>query len=78
MDRVQLHRALRHCKPGESVVYHFGMLLRDRDRKTNPDGWQAVHEVANEAQNLWRDGVCDLVQKKLGFCQYAYLAVKRQ
>lgn len=75
MDRESLWRALRNCKPGESVVYHVGYLARDRDETLNAN-WKAVAEIAREANELCADGVVALKQKKLGYCNYIYMAEK--
>ena len=61
----------RHAKKGEALLYHKGLLMRDR---------QSNHDLDAIAKFMWlimEKGVVSLVQHRNGEADYEYLAVKR-
>lgn len=64
-------------RPGESVVYHEGYLVRDRgEPKKRTDAQQAVHDTATIAMRLYEQGSVNLVQRRRGEFWYEYVAVR--
>ena len=64
--------ALLAIKPGQEVVYHIGLLPRDRIT------YASVNKIAKRALQLCEDGYLHLVQRRqisqAGFPYYEYIA----
>jgi urocanate hydratase len=65
---------------GTWLVYHRGYLPIDRgvDDKKNPRSSEqsAVHETATIAWKMKESGMVTLAQKRHGFLDYSYMALK--
>lgn len=78
MDVNEVMLKLRNLKYNEPVVYHVGYLARDRGRNLFPTTAPDVHFLAGVASDLSDAGKVALVQRKLGFMEYQYIAVGLQ
>ncbi|MGG5819608.1 hypothetical protein [Falsiroseomonas sp. HW251] len=77
----ELQDRLADATPGTSIVYHVGMLARDRDRlATNlaPEQRDALNALAARAWRLAAAGWADLLQRRVGEACFAYLLVVRR
>jgi hypothetical protein len=77
----ELHDRLADAMPGTAIIYHIGMLARDRDRlATNltPEQRDALHALASRAWRLAAAGWADLLQRRVGVESFAYLLVVRR
>lgn len=65
-------RALLTLKPGDRIIYHTGMLIRDRIKHNT------ISQCAKAAWRSYLDGQVTLVQRKIDWVHgaYEYLAVK--
>ena len=85
-------RRLQALQPKETITYHIGYLMKDRDgRKDVADvadaAWRAAGMVWNTKlpeHGQWKNRyyqintrICTLVQRKLGALGYEYIAVRR-
>ena len=65
----------------ERLVYHRGFLARDTDpdqgRMNKPERLELLHVARRAMDGSDKDALC-LVQKKHGFEDYSYIAVKRK
>jgi len=65
----------------DRLVYHRGFLARDTDpaegRMNKPERLELLHVARRAMNGSARDALC-LVQKKHGFEDYSYIAVKRK
>jgi hypothetical protein len=56
------------------VIYHTGLLMRDRQRESNPhsDVWRAVDDLAKHVWSKYGAGRVSLTQIRItpGVCQY--------
>lgn len=66
---------LRKLQRGDRIVYHTGDLQYDRDEVENPNTGR-IRGVARAAWKAYQDGLVALVQKRLGFATFEYIAVK--
>lgn len=66
---------------GDRIVYHRGFLARDTDkiqgRMQEPERLELL-QLARRAMSNSDKGVLCLVQKRHGFEDYSYIAVKRK
>ena len=74
MDRVQFLSDVATAKPGEKIVYHYGLLMLNRQIGDNAKAVSAVAEAAYEA---WDECRVHLLQKRIAPGVCAYIAVKR-
>lgn len=66
--------------PGDSVVYHRGMLALDlcKQRKRLPENERArLAKVASRAWHLAEAGLLHLVQRRRGVEDFEYIAIAR-
>ena len=72
MTTTEFDRWLRLAVPGDRVVYHTGLLMKDRLED---------EELDLLAVRVWwegrRGGLVELVQRRIGAGQCEYVAVKR-
>lgn len=68
---VKLKAEIAALKRGESIGYHIGLLMRDRQADSE------LAEVADAAWAAYQDGVVVLVQRRAGPGSCEYLAVRR-
>ncbi len=65
----------------DRLVYHRGFLARDTDpdqgRMNKPERLELLHVARRAMSGSAKDKLC-LVQKKHGFEDYSYIAVKRK
>lgn len=61
----------RRAQKGEALLYHTGLLMRDR--LTSPD----LDAIAQFFWDIGAKGIVSLVQHKSKEFEYEYLAVKR-
>lgn len=76
-----LHDRIADAVPGTAIVYHVGLLARDRDRlATNltPQQRDELNALASRAWRLAEAGWADLVQRRVGDACFAYLLVVRR
>jgi hypothetical protein len=67
--------------PGTVIIYHLGMLARDRDRLATmltPERRDELNAVASRAWRFAAAGWADLVQRRHGDGCFAYLLVVRR
>lgn len=67
-------------KSGDQLVYHIGFLMSDRLPCVNQRKRliaERVDRLAHAAYRAYKDKVVCLVQRRLGFGVYEYVAVKR-
>ncbi len=77
----ELHDRLASALPGTAIVYHIGMLARDRDRLATmltPEQRDELNALASRAWRLTAAGWADLLQSRLGEECFAYLLVVRK
>jgi hypothetical protein len=69
-----------HAAPGEPWVYYRGFLMADREYKhLHPDlrpAPLATDDLARMAYKLQTEGTVLLTQRRIGFCDYEYIATK--
>lgn len=70
MTADQFFMEFESARPGQAIVYHTGYLAQTRRSFE-------VNRSATYAMTLHKDGRAELFQRRLGNCQYQYLAVKR-
>lgn len=61
----------RSARKGEALLYHTGLLMRDRQRNS------LLSAVADCLWDMYEQGLVALVQHKSGEFAYEYLAVKQ-
>ena len=71
----QIIQRLNDLGPGESTVYHTGMLAFDREAKNGIK--PPIDRVAKVAWDLYEKGRIRLTQRKLEYCNYEYIATGR-
>jgi hypothetical protein len=59
-----------HSKRGERVVYHAGFLMKDRMESAEVDA------LADQAMSAQVAGEVVLLQRRIGFWDYDYIAVR--
>ena len=77
----QLHDRLADAVPGTTIVYHIGILARDRDRLATtltPEQRDELNALASRAWRLASAGWADLLQRRLGEECFAYLLIVRK
>ena len=77
----QLHDRLADAVPGTTIVYHIGILARDRDRLATtltPEQRDELNALASRAWRLAAAGWADLLQRRLGEECFAYLLIVRK
>lgn len=77
----ELHDRLASALPGTAIVYHIGMLARDRDRLATmltPEQRDELNALASRAWRLAVAGWADLLQRRIGEACFAYLLVVRK
>jgi hypothetical protein len=62
-------QAIKTLAPGVWLTYHNGLLASDRTR--SPAVWAA----GDAAYKAYQEGRVALIQRKLGYCDYEYIAV---
>jgi hypothetical protein len=71
---------LEKAKRGERVVYYDGFLMRDREQAVKAgffsDQFPAKLKSAIAAWKAYTSGLVILTQKKRGFAEYEYIAIK--
>ena len=83
-DILQTHEDFNvwftHAEPGEPWSYYRGFLMADREyRHLHPDLRSipvATDDLAHSVFTLSERGSLFLTQKRLGFCDYEYIATK--
>jgi hypothetical protein len=83
-DILQSHADFKvwiaHAAPGEPWVYYRGFLMADREYKhLHPDLRPVplvTDDLARTASKLEVEGGVFLTQKRMGFCDYEYIATK--
>ena len=69
-----------HAAPGEPWAYYRGFLMADREyRHLHPDLRSiplATDDLANAVYTLGAKGSLFLTQRRIGFCDYEYIATK--
>jgi len=65
---------VKESKKGRAYMYYTGFICRDIDHQT--DGKTKISALRNMAWSLYERGYILLVQKKLGFMSYEYIAVR--
>jgi hypothetical protein len=71
---------LADAAPGARVIYHEGYLARDRSRETTKLTEEERNELCLLAGIAWRSherGLAHLVQQRIGYEKWAYLAIAR-
>ncbi len=63
-------------KPGESIVYHTGMLAFDRAQRNA--GASNINAVAGHAWGMCQNGLVNLTQHKMADGVYEYTATCRR
>lgn len=61
----------RNARRGEALLYHTGLLMRDRQNST------LLSAVADCLWEMYEKGLVALVQHRSGDSKYEYLAVKQ-
>ena len=74
MSPDALTSAWAKLRPGETLVYHSGLL--GFAQKDDPDK-EARAELSAAARDLYTAGVAELTQGRFGFEDYQYRATKR-
>jgi len=77
---VALCRWIGQAAAGEAIIYHIGLLARDRAPQTQvlpPELCRELSAVADRALRLAEAGVVHLLQRRLGEERFAYLLVVR-
>ena len=67
------------ARPGARNEYHRGFLARDREKSTSPlvsGERKALSRLANRVYDLMSRGHLLLVQRKHGYLDYSYIAVR--
>lgn len=62
---------------GSRIVYHVGLLSKDRGDVNKTPAEQEISDTANIAWKLHEQGKVCLVQRRLGFELYEYIAQRR-
>lgn len=68
------------ASPGDVIVYHIGLLARDRDRLASslaPDARAELDRVADRVWAMAAQGLVHLLQRRVAPGRLAYLAVAR-
>lgn len=66
---------LRKLQCGDRIVYHTGDLMADRGEINNASTGR-IRAVARAAWRAYEAGLVTLVQKRLGYGEFEYTAVK--
>jgi hypothetical protein len=77
----ELHDRLARAEPGAALIYHIGMLARDRDRLATtltPEQRDELNALASRAWRLAASGWGNLLQRRIGEECFAYLLVVRK
>ena len=69
--RTDFQTRLASANVGEHIVYHTGDLMFARERGSQLDA------TANAAWDAHLDGLCHLVQKRIGPNTWEYIAIRR-
>lgn len=75
-DPADLEQWVRWASAGARCVYWRGFLCVDRHGRT-ARGAAETERLARVALRLWYDNRVHLVQKRMGYADYLYLAIKR-
>lgn len=72
MTPAQFTANLRRIKPGESFVYHVGLLMYERCQSVNYNGWRAIDELGKAAWEAHEQRKASLTQRRIedGVCAY--------
>jgi len=68
------------ASPGETIIYHIGLLARDRDKAASELPAEHRAELEAMARRVWvmaEAGLGDLLQRRVATGQCAYLLVVR-
>jgi hypothetical protein len=69
---------LHSSQPYDAYVYYTGYIARDRINKDNSERSSQIGQVAKLAMDLEEKRKVFLFQRKLGYMQYEYIAIKRK
>lgn len=61
---------------GTMLIYHVGLLSKDRGDVNRTSEEQRVNETACIAWKLHERGIVHLVQRRLGYEMYEYIAIR--
>ncbi|MGE4043559.1 MAG: hypothetical protein AB7F35_01805 [Acetobacteraceae bacterium] len=81
LTEAALCKWLGAAAPGDSITYHRGALARQICPQLNclPEAQRyALQRLAARARKLAELGIADLVQRRHGFEDYAYIIVARR
>jgi hypothetical protein len=79
-DTNALCERVMQASPGEAILYHLGMLARDRERHISELPEQERIDLDAVADYAWRladAGWCHLLQRRAALECFAYLVVMR-
>ncbi len=68
---------LRSLQPGQRMVYHLGLLSHDKAIGA-PVAKDSARRIGGVALDLAEEERVVLVQKKLGYAMYEYIAIGRR
>jgi len=74
-----LERFVSTAAPGETCIYHTGVLANDREHKDNSGitrGDRRLNLLAKFALRWEKEGVLYLLQRRIGVDKYDYIAVR--
>jgi hypothetical protein len=80
LDENALCDRYADASPGDAIVYHLGLLARDRDKQTStlpPQRRQDLEAVARRAWRMAEAGQVHLLQRRVGPETFAHLLVVR-
>ena len=69
---------LHSSQPYDAYVYYTGFIARDRANKDDDGRSSQIGQVAKLAMDLEEKKKVFLFQRKLGYMQYEYIAIKRK
>jgi hypothetical protein len=76
--KLDIYEFVTSSKPYDAYVYYTGYLAKDREDKSKPELMKYAQQVGRAAMEMSDKGKICLVQRKLRFMQYEYIAIKRK
>lgn len=79
LTEARLWHWITHALPGHSILYHEGLLMRDRTKPGSPLPAKACVRLDAVATLAWLAcelGLVHLVSAKVAGCHYRYVAVR--
>lgn len=76
MNAAEFEKWLKRAKPGARTTYHYGFLIRDRGDPPTTPASRAIDGSAKAAMAASGAGLVVLVQRRQGYMQYDYMAVR--